>query len=904
MNDQIERIPPSIFFRILSLIINITVNSTTKTPNDLKRKKKSKEKFYEITIFIKFAAWNTIHSFTELRKLAKDIQKNSKNKSNLTKENIQNWVQNLLMNQGLATLENSAKIHLIPLLINFFEFINPWVCSIFPYDEIFTDYLNKRPLRSIMIKSINTGNTPLHCAILSRNYNSVEILLRRLSANSKLLNIQNSKGENAFHTALKLMKYIEIDEQQHKLKIEIIKNLAKYHFDYSQKTKKGRNVLHVATKYCNEEILKVLIDRHKEANLDLLFEPDGENNTPFANLEKRFANIDFEKGEFTENEVLFEFDNIVDSKSESKSESKTDSLSRSLTESQTGNKSAQNDTDENIDTEIDLGTETEFRLGLGTELGSGGEMEPEIDFQTKLLFGTPRKIEQNKNANVNVNMFQNLSDTQLQIEIDRLSKLNIENQTKIEKLLQELEEVENENENINLIENENINLIENENINLIQNENIQNENIEDEDEDEDDWVIPDSPGFKNTPPSNNNQNNSQQNEIQSSDFSENDSLPKNEETNSNISTQFEGYFPTFESDEEFNKQEMIKEEFINSLFNSQIFESDFDLDPKNSLFNEEKEKQKQNSKQKSKEKEKEKQNSKEKRSHSPHSLPERTVVSFDFKNMIDSLEIDSNKNRSDFDIKKFHNKKENNEIDLTSQQNRTKNKNKENPKSKSKKDVALVRFFQGSGNKRNRNRILRNSLSHSESVTVHDFFNNMKAKNCESETVRLVKLQFFINLYIKHLLNFTVNEYEQDYESKSQNLEKYSSLKANQLLFWFHVHNYQQFCLLWEDSIAKIHAEYIINNFLKEDSQNTINIPQEIQQNILSQLNQMGENPVATLFDEALKIVHSSLISDKILHYRFLRSLHYKELLSEINEYKGLSSQNKNNNNNNNSVKF
>ncbi|KAJ5079018.1 double hit isoform b [Anaeramoeba ignava] len=66
--------------------------------------------------------------------------------------------------------------------------------------------------------------------------------------------------------------------------------------------------------------------------------------------------------------------------------------------------------------------------------------------------------------------------------------------------------------------------------------------------------------------------------------------------------------------------------------------------------------------------------------------------------------------------------------------------------------------------------------------------------------------------------------------------------------FWFHVHNYQQFCLLWEDSIAKIHAEYIINNFLKEDSQNTINIPQEIQQNILSQLNQMGENPVATLF--------------------------------------------------------
>ncbi|KAJ5067435.1 ankyrin repeat ph and sec7 domain containing protein secg-related [Anaeramoeba ignava] len=728
------------------------------------------------------------------------------------------------MNQGLATLENSAKIHLIPLLINFFEFINPWVCSIFPYDEIFTDYLNKRPLRSIMIKSINTGNTPLHCAILSRNYNSVEILLRRLSANSKLLNIQNSKGENAFHTALKLMKYIEIDEQQHKLKIEIIKNLAKYHFDYSQKTKKGRNVLHVATKYCNEEILKVLIDRHKEANLDLLFEPDGENNTPFANLEKRFANIDFEKGEFTENEVLFEFDNIVDSKSESKSESKTDSLSRSLTESQTGNKSAQNDTDENIDTEIDLGTETEFRLGLGTELGSGGEMEPEIDFQTKLLFGTPRKIEQNKNANVNVNMFQNLSDTQLQIEIDRLSKLNIENQTKIEKLLQELEEVENENENINLIENENIQN-ENENINLIQNENInliQNENIEVEDEDEDDWVIPDSPGFKNTPPSNNNQNNSQQNEIQSSDFSENDSLPKNEETNSNISTQFEGYFPTFESDEEFNKQEMIKEEFINSLFNSQIFESDFDLDPKNSLFNEEKEKQKQNSKQKSKEKEK--QNSKEKRSHSPHSLPERTVVSFDFKNMIDSLEIDSNKNRSDFDIKKFHNKKENNEIDLTSQQNRTKNKNKENPK---------------------------------------------------------------------------------NYESKSQNLEKYSSLKANQLLFWFHVHNYQQFCLLWEDSIAKIHAEYIINNFLKENSQNTINIPQEIQQNILLQLNQMGENPVATLFDEALKIVHSSLISDKILHYRFLRSLHYKELLSEINEYKGLSSQNKNNNNNNNNnVKF
>ncbi|KAJ5079015.1 ankyrin repeat ph and sec7 domain containing protein secg-related [Anaeramoeba ignava] len=439
MNDQIERIPPSIFFRILSLIINITVNSTTKTPN-------------------------------------------------------------------------------------------LWVCSIFPYDEIFTDYLNKRPLRSIMIKSINTGNTPLHCAILSRNYNSVEILLRRLSANSKLLNIQNSKGENAFHTALKLMKYIEIDEQQHKLKIEIIKNLAKYHFDYSQKNKKDEMFFMSQQKYCNEEILKVLIDRHKEANLDLLFEPD-----------------------------------------ESKSESKTDSLSRSLTESQTGNKSAQNDTDENIDTEIDLGTETEFRLGLGTELGSGGEMEPEIDFQTKLLFGTPRKIEQNKNANVNVNMFQNLSDTQLQIEIDRLSKLNIENQTKIEKLLQELEEVENENENINLIENENI---QNENEN-IQNENIQNENIEDEDEDEDDWVIPDSPGFKNTPPSNNNQNNSQQNEIQSSDFSENDSLPKNEETNSNISTQFEGYFPTFESDEEFNKQEMIKEEFINSLFNSQIFESDF-----------------------------------------------------------------------------------------------------------------------------------------------------------------------------------------------------------------------------------------------------------------------------------------------------------------------------------------
>ncbi|KAJ5067436.1 hypothetical protein M0811_12989 [Anaeramoeba ignava] len=74
MNDQIERIPPSIF-RILSLIINITVNSTTKTPNDLKRKRNQKEKFYEITIFIKFAAWNTIHSFTELRKLAKDIQK-------------------------------------------------------------------------------------------------------------------------------------------------------------------------------------------------------------------------------------------------------------------------------------------------------------------------------------------------------------------------------------------------------------------------------------------------------------------------------------------------------------------------------------------------------------------------------------------------------------------------------------------------------------------------------------------------------------------------------------------------------------------------------------------------------------------------------------------------------------
>ncbi|KAJ5067433.1 regulator of g-protein signaling 13 [Anaeramoeba ignava] len=95
----------------------------------------------------------------------------------------------------------------------------------------------------------------------------------------------------------------------------------------------------------------------------------------------------------------------------------------------------------------------------------------------------------------------------------------------------------------------------------------------------------------------------------------------------------------------------------------------------------------------------------------------------------------------------------------------------------------------------------------------------------------------------------------------------------------------------------------IINNFVY--SQNTINIPQEIQQNILSQLNQMGENPVATLFYEALKIVHSSLISDKILHYRFLRSLHYKELLSEINEYKGLSSQNKNNNNNNNNnVKF
>ncbi|KAJ5079016.1 regulator of g protein signaling [Anaeramoeba ignava] len=124
-------------------------------------------------------------------------------------------------------------------------------------------------------------------------------------------------------------------------------------------------------------------------------------------------------------------------------------------------------------------------------------------------------------------------------------------------------------------------------------------------------------------------------------------------------------------------------------------------------------------------------------------------------------------------------------------------------------------------------------------------------------------------------------------------IQKVNPKRSNQLLFWFHVHNYQQFCLLWEDSIAKIHAEYIINNFLKEDSQNTINIPQEIQQNILLQLNQMGENPVATLFDEALKIVHSSLISDKILHYRFLRSLHYKELLSEINEYKGLSSQNK-----------